>query len=237
MTATRIIKNQQFRTRNMDYRIKDLPESERPREKLDQNSASAMTDVELLSLILRTGTSGKNVKELSGEILSSYTLSGLADRTLEDLQKFEGVSRVKSGQLKALGELSRRMQNEEKEEISSLSDVKSRVQDMKYMESELVRVFILSSGNKLLREVEFDGEVASASFSPRKIFRKALQENGAAVIIAHNHPSGKASATEKDVETTKKIVDLGKNLGVEILDHVIVGNSIESMRSDSSVKF
>jgi DNA repair protein RadC len=221
----------------MDYRIKDLPESERPREKLEQNGASSMTEVELLSLILRTGTSGKNVKELSVEILNSYSLSGLADRTLEDLKKFEGISRVKSGQLKALGELSRRMQNEEKEEISSLSDVKSRAKDMQYMETEIIRVFVLSSGNKLLREIEFEGEVASASFSPRKIFRKALQENGSAAILVHNHPSGKSSPTKQDIETTREIINLGKSLGVEILDHVIVGNKVKSMRSDSVVEF
>jgi DNA repair protein RadC len=221
----------------MDYRIKDLPESERPREKLEQNGASSMTEVELLSLILRTGTSGKNVKELSVEILNSYSLSGLADRTLEDLKKFEGISRAKSGQLKALGELSRRMQNEEKEEISSLSDVKSRAKDMKYMETEIIRVFVLSSGNKLLREIEFEGEVSSASFSPRKIFRKALQENGSAAILVHNHPSGKSSPTKQDIETTREIINLGKSLGVEILDHVIVGNKVKSMRSDSVVEF
>lgn len=221
----------------MDYRIKDLPKNERPREKLEQNGSSSMTEVELLSLILRTGTSGKNVKELSAEILNSYSLSGLADRSLEDLKKFEGISRVKSGQLKALGELSRRMQNEEKDEISSFSGVKSRLQDMKYMENEIIRVFILSAGNKLLREIEFEGEVSSASFAPRKIFRKALQENGSAAILAHNHPSGKSSPTEQDIETTREIITLGKSLGVEILDHVIVGDKAKSMRSDSIVEF
>lgn len=221
----------------MDYRIKELPKSERPREKLEKNGASLMTEVELLSLILRTGTSGKNVKELSAEILNSYSLGSLADRTLEDLQNFEGVSQVKSGQLKALGELARRMQTEEKEEISSFSDVKARVKDMKYMEEEQVRILILSSGNKLLKEIEFQGEVASASFSPRNVFKKALQENGSAIILVHNHPSGNPSPTEKDIETTEEIVELGKSLDVKVLDHVIVGETVESMKSGSAVEF
>jgi len=221
----------------MDYRIKDLPKSERPREKLEEHGASSMTEVELLSLILRTGTSGKNVKELSAEILNSHSLGSLADRTVEDLKSFEGVSKVKSGQLKALGELARRMQREEKEEISSFSDIKPRVQDMKFMEEEVVRVLILSSGNKLLKEIEFQGEVSSASFSPRNVFRKALKENGSAIILVHNHPSGKADPTDQDTKTTKEIIDVGKSLGVELLDHVIVGNSITSMRSDSVVEF
>lgn len=221
----------------MDYRIKDLPESERPREKLEENGVSSMTEAELLSLILRTGTSGKNVKELSAEILNSYSLGSLADRTLEDLQRFEGVSKVKSGQLKALGELARRMQKEEKEEISSFSDIKPRVQDMRFMEEEAVRILILSSGNKLLEEIEFQGEVSSASFSPRNVFKKALQENGSAIILVHNHPSGKSKPTNQDIETTQEIIDLGNSLGVELLDHVIIGKSITSMRSDSVVEF
>jgi DNA repair protein RadC len=221
----------------MDYRIKDLPESERPREKLEENGSSGMTEVELLSLILRTGTSGKNVKELSAEILNSYPLGSLADRTLDELQGFKGVSRVKSGQLKALGELARRMQTEEKEEISNFSDVKARVQDMKYLEKEHVRILVLSSGNKLVKEIEFEGEVSSASFSPRKVFRRSLQENGSAIILVHNHPSGRTEPTERDIETTEEIVDLGKSLGVELLDHIIVGEYIESLKSSSAVEF
>ncbi|MFT4893036.1 MAG: DNA repair protein RadC [Candidatus Nanohaloarchaea archaeon] len=221
----------------MDYRIKDLPKCERPREKLEQNGSSSMTEVELLSLILRTGTSGKNVKELSADILSSYSLGSFADRTLDELQEFQGISKVKSGQLKALGELARRMQKEEKEDISSFSDIKPRVQDMKFMEKEVIRILILSSGNKLLNEIELEGEVSSASFSPRKVFRKALLDNASAIILVHNHPSGNPNPTDRDIKTTREIVELGKSLGVEVLDHIIVGNTVESMRSGSAVEF
>ncbi|MFB6192849.1 MAG: DNA repair protein RadC [Candidatus Nanohaloarchaea archaeon] len=221
----------------MDYRIKDLPESERPREKLEDLGPKNLSEVELLSIVLRTGTQGKNVKELSAEILKEYSLEEIADRNLGELKKFEGISRVKAGQLKAVGELSRRLKKEEREKIEALSDVKARTQDMKYMESEILRVFYLNSGNELLKESEFDGGVSEVGFETRSIFREAMNCNASALILAHNHPSGKASATSQDVEVTEKVVELGEGLGVQVLDHVIVGDSFYSMRENSRVNF
>ncbi|MFB6215509.1 MAG: DNA repair protein RadC [Candidatus Aenigmatarchaeota archaeon] len=221
----------------MDYRIKDMPEEERPREKLEEKGASSLTGVELLSLVIRSGTSGKNVRQLSAEILSSYSLEGLAERSLEDLKQFRGVSDVKAGQLVAVGELARRMQVEEKEKIESLSDVKLLVEDMKFMEQEQVRVFFLSAGNELLGKIEFDGDVSSAGFSTQKIFKKALSRNAAALIICHNHPSGNPEPTKTDIETTKSLVDAGKNLGVNVLDHIIIGRDVASMRADTELGF
>lgn len=221
----------------MDYRIKDLPESERPREKLRQKGVKSLTDVELLSILLRTGTSGKNVKELSAEILNSYSLSSLSERSVEELKGFQGVSEVKAGQLKAIGELALRMQNQEKEEISSFSDVKDRLQDMKFLEKEKARLFLLSSGNQLIHEEEFEGEVSSVAFQPQKVFRMALKHNAAALILAHNHPSGETEPTEQDIETTRELVETGQKLGVELLDHIIVGEHAESMRRSSRVEF
>lgn len=221
----------------MDYNVKDLPKSEQPREKLKENGVSNLTEVELLSLIIRTGTSGKNVKELSSEILNRYSLDSFPERSMEELKDFTGVSNVKAGQLKSLGELARRMQKKEREEISKLSHVKEQVQDMKFMKSEIVRAIFLSSGNKVLREEEFEGDVSSVSFSSRKIFRQALNERAAAVILSHNHPSGRSEPTEEDIEVTGQMVDLGDKLGVQILDHIVVGENFFSMRRNSSVEF
>lgn len=221
----------------MDYRIKDLPESERPREKLRQNGVGSLTDVELLSIILRTGTSGKNVKELSAEILNSYSLSTISERSLEDLKGFDGVSKVKAGQLKAVSQLALRMQNTKKEKIASFSDVRDRLQDMKFLEKEKARLFLLSSGNELIHEEEFDGEVSSVAFQPQKIFRLALKHNASAIILAHNHPSGKPEPTQQDIQTTQELVDTGDKLGVDLLDHIIVGKEAKSMRKSSGVEF
>lgn len=221
----------------MDYRIKDLPQSERPREKLEENGVKSLTDVELLSILLRTGTSGKNVKELSAEILNSYSVSSLSERHIEELKDFDGVSKVKAGQLKAIGELALRMQKEEKQRIESLSDVKDRVRDMKFLRTEKARAFLLSSGNELISEEEFDGCVDSVSISSRKIFRSALKHDAAALILAHNHPSGRSGATEEDIEVTEELIEAGQNLGVKLLDHIIVGDKVESMRKQSRVEF
>lgn len=221
----------------MDYTIKDLPESERPREKLEDRGVDAMTDVELLSIILRTGTSGKNVKELSSDILNSYSVGELADRGLDDLKEFQGVSRVKAGQLKALGELSRRMEKQDREKIDSLSDVKSMTEDMKYLEEEKLRTFYLSSGNELLGSEEFDGSVSSVGAEPRKLFKHGLSLNASAFIIVHNHPSGRCEATDQDLEMTRQILGTGRDLGLELLDHVIVGDGFLSMRNSSELSF
>ncbi|MFB6241693.1 MAG: DNA repair protein RadC [Candidatus Nanosalina sp.] len=221
----------------MDYTIKDLPESERPREKLEDHGASQLTDVELLSIVLRTGTQGKNVKELASEILNTYSLDQLGNREMGELKRFEGISRVKAGQLQAVGELSRRMKKEEREKVSSLSDVRAMCQDMKFLEEEILRVLYLSSGNELLSKEEFSGGVSQVGAEPRKIFKEALNSNAAAIILLHNHPSGEAEATEQDLETTRELVDLGDKLGVEVLDHIIAGEEVFSMRESSKISF
>ncbi len=220
----------------MDYRIKDLPRSDRPREKLRKNGISGLTDVELLSIMLRTGIKGKNVKELAAEILGSYSLDRLADRSLEELQGFKGVSEVKAGQLIALGELARRTKREERERIESFSDVKSRVEDMKFLEEERLRIFHLNSGNELLAEEDLEGGVDSVSFEPRKIFRNAIRKGASAVVIAHNHPSGNPQPTEQDIEVTEQLIEAGNTVGVELLDHVIVGKETSSIRSCGSAE-
>lgn len=221
----------------MDYTIKDLPESERPREKLAEHGADYLTDVELLSILLRTGTKGKNVKELSSEILNTYSLDEIADRGLEELKKFDGVSRVKAGQLQAIGELSRRLKKEEREKVSSLGDVKAVCGDMKFLDEEVLRVFYLSSGNELLSRKEFDGAVSDVNFRPRDVFQEAFNSSAAAMILVHNHPSGEASATQEDRDVTRELVELGDKMSVEVLDHVVVGESFYSMRSEEEALF
>lgn len=221
----------------MDYTIKELPQSEQPREKLKEKGSENLTDVELLSLILRAGIQGKNVKELSGEILNSYSLAELANRSLEELQGFEGISNVKAGQLKAVGELAKRMQREEREKIESFQDVREQVEDMKFLEQEKLRVFYLSSGNKVLAEKEFEGSVSSVKFKPQQILEKAVKNNSSAIVLAHNHPSGKPEPTEQDIEVTEEIIEACEPLGIKVLDHVIIGENISSMRASGTLNF
>jgi DNA repair protein RadC len=96
---------------------------------------------------------------------------------------------------------------------------------------------LLSSGNQLLHEKEFEGEVSAVSFRPQKSYRLALKHNSSAMILAHNHSSGNPEPTQRDIETTKELIEIGNKIGIELLDHIIVGKSTQSMRKNSSVKF
>jgi DNA repair protein RadC len=219
----------------MDYTIHELPESERPREKLEESGVESLSDAELLAILLRTGIKGKNVKELSCEVLESFSLQDLNDAEFEDFQKLEGISKVKAGQLKAIGELGLRLQREEREKLEKLSDVEARVEDMKFKSSEILRVFYLNSGNEIVAEEEFDGSIDKIAVEPKQIFSEALKNDASALILSHNHPSGSSEFTKEDLEFTREIIELGESLGLEVLDHVVVGKEINSMRNDSEI--
>ena len=219
----------------MDYSIHDLPESERPREKLEDNGVEALSDAELLAILLRTGIKGKNVKELSYEILDEFSLEKLSEASMNDFKDLEGISKVKAGQLKAIGELGLRLQREERDKIENLSDVKARVEDLKFKSSEILRVFYLNSGNEIVAEKEFEGAVSNVSVNPKKIFSEALRKDAEAFILCHNHPSGEARPTEQDIDFTEDLIRSGRSLGLDVLDHVIVGEEVCSMRSSTEI--
>ena len=219
----------------MDYTIHDLPESERPREKLAENGASSLSNGELLAILLRTGIKGKNVKELSYEVLEEFSLQDLANSNMEKFKQIEGISDVKAGQLEAIGELGLRLNREDREKIEGLSDVRARVEDMKFKSSEALRIFYLNSGNEILDEYEIDGGVSSVTADPGDVFRRGLTQDASALILAHNHPSGESRPTEEDIEFTEELVELGSSLGLEVLDHVVVGDGVSSMRSSTQI--
>ena len=219
----------------VDYTIKDLPESERPREKLWDAGVESLSDAELLAILLRTGVAGKNVKELSFEVLEKFSFERLAEASGTELKQVEGISDVKAGQLKAIGELGRRMQRESRETIESLNDVRVQVEDMKHRSTEALRAFYLNSGNEVVREREFDGSVSSVDVSPGEILREALMADASAFIVVHNHPSGEASFTEEDESFTRELLEASESLGVELLDHVVVGEEVVSLREVSGL--
>jgi DNA repair protein RadC len=221
----------------MDYRIKDLPESERPREKLAENGLSSLTKTELVSLIIRFGISGKNVKELSSEILKSYSLAELADVPADELEQIQGVSRVKSGQLKAASELAKRLQREEKEKIESFSDLRSVVADMKYESREKLRLILLKSSNEVIDIYEQEGQVDSVDFRTRDLLNQVISRDAAGFILCHNHPSGDAEPTQADIRTTEELIEASETVGVELLDHVIVGEDVLSMKQSTDLEF
>ena len=221
----------------VDYTIKDLPESERPRERLESQGVESLSDAEILAIILRTGTQGLNVRDMCSNILSEYDFDQLPDVSIESLKDFQGVSRVKAGQLKAAAELGRRMQHTSRQKIEGLSDVRDETEDMRHLNSEVLRVFYLSAGNEVLAREQTDGGVSSVSFEVEEVLREAVRRKASGIILAHNHPSGRDGATDDDIRATRRLLEAADTLGIEVLDHVVVGSSVFSMRESTDLAF
>ena len=211
-------------------RIKDLPTNERPRERLIKFGVKALSDSELLALILRTGNKRENVIDLSRRLLNKYDLKSLSNISFNEFSKIDGIKEAKASQLVALFELSRRLasyNDKPKPKIESSEDVaKLLMAEMSVLKQEHFRGLYLDSRNNLLKnEIISIGSLNASVVHPREIFKIALSESASAVIIVHNHPSGDPEPTKEDIEITKKIINAGRLMGIEVLDHIIIGNN------------
>ncbi len=213
-----------------EYRvmIRDLPQEERPRERLRNYGESSLSNAELLAIILRTGTQSESVLSQSTRLMSQFGgLSGLARASYDELCSVHGFGDAKTAQVKAAFELGRRalsLQEEERPMIHSPQDVANLLQgEMAFLEQEHIRVLLLNSRNRVqsIHEV-YKGSVNSAVIRGGEMFRDAVRANAPAVILVHNHPSGDPAPSEEDVVITRQIIDAGKLLDIEVLDHVIV---------------
>ncbi len=209
--------------------IRDLPGGERPRERLRDAGASALSNTELLAILLRTGTPAENVLDLSTRILAHFGgLAGLARATHSDLCALYGFGDAKSAQLLAAIELGRRLQlanGPERAVISSPEDVASIVSgDMADFDQEHFRVLVLDTKNHVLASPDvFVGSVNSTSIRTAEVFREAVRRNAPGIILVHNHPSGDPEPSAEDAGVTREIVAAGKALDIEVLDHVVIG--------------
>lgn len=212
--------------------MKDLYREERPYEKCLSCGAAALSDTELLAVLLRTGTSGEPVCQLAGRVISlpGYEgLQGLHRIPMEKLQKLRGIGRVKAVQLKCLAELASRMAKAAAGERLCF-DAPGTVADyfmeeLRYQEQEQLIALFLNTRNKLLKEkLMFKGTVNASIISPREIFLEALEVHAVRFVLVHNHPSGDPSPSPEDILITKRISQAGELLGIQLLDHVIVGD-------------
>ena len=217
-------------------KVKDLPADDRPREKLLLRGAQSLTDAELIAILLRTGTKGKSVIQISQEIISKETnLAQLASKTSADLIKNSGVGKNKAATLLAAFEISRRILSQTKwfsqKKITSPADVAEIF--IPILRDEVQEQFIvvcLSSANKIIRyERISQGNLNSSVVSPREIFKTAIENNSASIILIHNHPSENPEPSNEDISITKKIVESGKIMEIPVFDHIIIaGNSYTS---------
>lgn len=213
-------------------KIKELPVSERPYEKLEIYGPEVLSNAELLAIIIKTGTKDKTAVEIAQEILKyDFEAEGvnfLRNASIEELKNIHGVGRVKAIQLKALGEISVRLASKKivsKVKIITPEDAARCVMaDMQDLKQEVIKTILLDNQNQIIRIVtNAIGTLNAISLEPREIFKEPVKSNSPKIILVHNHPSGDITPSNKDIEFTTRMCNVGKVLGVEILDHIIIG--------------
>ena len=210
--------------------IRDLPHGERPRERLKEYGAKHLSNTELIAILLRTGMQGENVLAMSSRILAELSgLAGLGRSSFAQLCAMKGLSEAKACQLLAGLELGRRFVSlapEERVVINSPQDVANLMMgEMAGLEQEHLRVLLLNTKNEVLSIQEiYVGNVNSSVVRPAEVIRPAVRDNAPSVIVVHNHPSGDPAPSPEDVSITRDLVAAGKLLGVELLDHLVIGS-------------
>lgn len=222
--------NQQFDGEEQYHiALHQLPSGERPRERFLQVGERAVGNAELLAIILRTGHGQENVLRLAERLLARFGgLPGLARASVAELTDVRGIGEVKAIEVKAALELGRRLVTvsaENRPKITCPADAANLLMtEMMYLEQEHLRVLLLDTRNHVLSSPTISiGSLNSAVVGMRELFRAALRENSAGLIVAHNHPSGDPSPSTEDIRTTKEMIQAGKLLGVAVLDHLIIG--------------
>lgn len=208
--------------------LKDLPEAERPRERLEHYGPAALSTAELLAIILRTGVGGMNVLQLAAQLLKDYkTLGGLARADFKQLTQVHGLGPAKAAQLMAALELGRRLAREEARErmqIRSPGDVAAYLMpQLGYYEQEHFVVLYLNTRNYVVDEEDlYKGGMNTALINVAEVFRGVIRRNCNAIIVAHNHPSGDPTPSPDDISLTRRLVEAGKLLDISVLDHLVI---------------
>lgn len=210
-------------------KVKELPLDDRPREKLLLRGAQSLSDAELLAILLRTGTKGTSVIELAQNLLKrNDNLAVLSTKTIENLKRDSGIGNDKAATLAAAFELGKRIDVSQKWmsklKITSPADVADIF--IPLLRDELKENFIvicLNSSNKIIKyEIVSVGSLNASIVHPREVFKTAIDNNSANIILIHNHPSGNPEPSSEDIQITKKLVEAGKILDIQVFDHIIV---------------
>ncbi|WML35699.1 DNA repair protein RadC [Clostridium sp. OS1-26] len=213
-------------------KIMDLPTNERPRERLFRYGVETLSNSELLAIILRSGSKKENILNLSGRIIKENGgLNGLLNCTADDFINLHGIGKAKAAQLIALAEISKRLKsykdgNEYK--IVTPNDAAELVmEEMRYLRQEYLKVVMLNTKNIVIciKDVSV-GSLNSSIVHPREVFCDAIRKSSASIVVCHNHPSGDPTPSNEDINVTHRLKECGKLLGIDLLDHIIIGNGI-----------
>ncbi|NMA01264.1 MAG: DNA repair protein RadC [Clostridia bacterium] len=221
-------------TNNLPYRLtlKEYPLELQPRERLYQLGVQALSDRELLALLLTTGTKGITALEVAENILTeNQGFKGLASLSLEELASFPGVGPAKAAKILATFEIGKRVSlrgGELRPIIQSPEDVSNLVmEDMRHYDREHFKTLLLNTKNQVINiETISIGNLNSSLVHPRELFKSAIKRSAAAIILVHNHPSGDPRPSREDINITKRIIEAGNILGIEVLDHIIIGDKV-----------
>lgn len=210
--------------------IKNIPEYERPREKLKTIGKENISTGELLSIIIKSGTNNKNVKDISLELLNTYSIEELKDLNIEDLIKFDGIGEVKAIEIIASIELGKRIYLHTPKVLSKLTSPKEIYIETKYLffnkKQEYFYALYFNTKQELIKtKLLFIGTINQSTIHPREIFKEAYKVSAYSIVIMHNHPTGDVIPSQADNYITKSIVNIGKIQGIPVLDHIIVSDN------------
>jgi DNA repair protein RadC len=214
--------------RKVKYNIKDLPIEERPRERLIKFGPENLSDTELLAIIIGTGSIKENVLNLASRLLTNYDIKRLSQATITELKKITGIKDAKACQIVAAFEIGKRLSISKnlKKQIITPSDISDMfMPSMRYLKRELLKGVYVDSKCKIIKhETIAVGGLNTNIIHPREVFKTAILEDAAAIILVHNHPSGDSIPSPDDINLTKKLKQIGKLIGIELLDHIIIGD-------------
>lgn len=209
--------------------IRDYPKDDRPRERLIKEGPSSLSTQELLAIVLRTGTKNESVLQISNQLLHKFDgLRLLMNASIEEISNINGIGEAKATQLLAsfeLGKRINRLQYEDRFVIKSPDDcAKFMMDEMRFLEQEHFICLYLNTKNQIIaRETIFKGSLNASIVHPREVFKEAFRRSASSIICLHNHPSGDPTPSREDIEVTKRLVECGKIIGIELLDHIIIG--------------
>jgi len=213
------------------FTVRDLPRQERPRERLQKFGPEALSAQELLALVIGRGISKKSVMSIAQELLAKFgNIKAIGQATIEELSQIKGIGLAKAAQIKACFELGKREELEPEPKDFNIKNPESVVKairsSIKDKAKEHFKLILLNPRNKIIGISTISiGTLNASLVHPREVFKDAIMHSAASVVLAHNHPSGDPEPSEEDLKITKKLVDSGKILGIEVLDHIIIGKN------------
>lgn len=215
---------------NDSIMIRDLPLEERPREKLKTLGAGALSNAELLAILLRVGGRNESAVQVATRILArGGGLRKLPELSLEELQENKGIGPDKAVMIKAALELGSRLATTPREELGSITNPRQAadlfMEELRYKKKEYFKILLLNTKNHIISREEISvGSLSASIVHPREIFNSPMRKSAASVILFHNHPSGDPSPSQEDLEVTRRLVDAGNILGISVRDHIIIGD-------------